>query len=182
MALLQSDVLVIDQVTSFMGNDFAIMDAGGQPIGRIGTDGGALKRLALGNRELTILDTDGSLFMRIDDVMNFGRDRYVLLDPSGHQFGEVVKEFTLFSKRLTVNLPDATLQLSGSFFEREFEVVGPGGPVARVSRRWPGIGAAFLGKERYVLGFTPGVPGPTRAATLGAVVALDLIRAKGQQG
>ena len=165
-----------------MGNDFAIMDAGGQPIGRIRTDGGALKRLALGNRELTILDTDGSLFMRIDDVMNFGRDRYVLQDPNGQQFGEVVKEFTLFSKRLTVNLPDATLQLSGSFFEREFEVVGPGGPVARVSRRWPGIGAAFLGKERYVLGFTPGVPGPTRAATLGAVVALDLIRAKGQQG
>lgn len=118
-----------------MGNDFAIMDAGGQPIGRIRTDGGALKRFALGNRELTILDTDGSLFMRIDDVMNFGRDRYVLLDPSGQQFGEVVKEFTLFSKRLTVNLPDATLQLSGSFFEREFEVVGPGGPVARVSRR-----------------------------------------------
>lgn len=165
-----------------MGNDFAIMDAGGRPAGHIRTDGGALKRFVAGNRELTILDADGSLFMRIDDVRNLGRDRYMLTDPNGQPFGEVVKEFTLFSKRLTVNRPGETLQLSGSFFEREFEAVGPGGQVARVSRRWPGIGSALLGKERYVLGFAPGEPGATRAATLGAVVALDLVRAKEQNG
>lgn len=178
MTLLQSDVLVIDQVTSFMGNDFAILDAQGRGIGRIRTEGGALTRLVVGNRELAILNGDGSLFMRIEDVMNLGRDRYALSDPDGQPFGEVVKEFTLFSKRLSVNLPGETLRLNGSFFEREFEVTGPGGQVARVSRRWPGVGSALLGKERYVLGFTPGVPGPTRAATLGAVVALDLVRAK----
>lgn len=181
MGLLQEDVLVIDQVTSFMGNDFSIMNAEGQPVGRITTEGGALQRMVMGNRQLAIIDTDGSLFMRIDDVMTFGRDRFVLHDPNGGQFGEVIKEFTLFSKRLTVNLPGESLSLSGSFFEREFEVTGSLGQAARVSRRWPGIGSALLGRERYVLGFTPGVPGPMRAATLGAVVSLDLIRAKEQQ-
>lgn len=181
MGLLQADVLVIDQVTSFMGNDFAIRDPQGQPLGRIQTQGGALQRMVMGNRELAIRDSDGSLFMRIDDVMSFGRDRYLLHDPNGAQFAEVIKEFTLFSKRLTVNLPGETLQLSGSFFEREFEVVGSRGQVARVSRRWPDIASAMLGRERYVLGFAPGVPGPTRAATLGAVVSLDLVRAKEHQ-
>lgn len=181
MGLLQEDVLVIDQVTSFMGNDFSIMNAAGQPVGRITTEGGALQRMVMGNRQLAIIDTDGSLFMRIDDVMTFGRDRFVLHDPNGGQFGEVIKEFTLFSKRLTVNLPGESLSVSGSFFEREFEVTGPLGQAARVSRRWPGIGSALLGRERYVLGFNPGVPGPMRAATLGAVVSLDLIRAKEQQ-
>lgn len=35
MSLLDHDVLVIDQVTSFLRNDFQIFDAQGQPVGQI---------------------------------------------------------------------------------------------------------------------------------------------------
>ena len=42
MTILSHDLLVIDQVTSFLGNDFAIRDAQGQPIGEIKTEGGMM--------------------------------------------------------------------------------------------------------------------------------------------
>lgn len=178
MGILDNDLLVIDQVTSFMANDFAVRDRDGQPVGHIQTQGGLLQRALLGNRQLDILETDGSLLMRIDDVVSFGRDRFDLLGSDGQRFGEVVKEFTLFTQRLTVHLASDQLELVGSFWEREFGVTGQYGEVARVSRHWPGIAAAFLSRERYVLAFAPGLSLDVRLGTLGAVVALDLVRQK----
>lgn len=63
-------------------------------------------------------------------------------------------------------------------WDRELTVTGPGGLAATASRHWPGVAQAFLGKERYVLGFVPQVPVPEKLGTIGAVIALDLIRAK----
>ena len=40
------------------------------------------------------------------------------------------------------------------------------------------VAEALLGRERYVLGFSPQVPVPEKLGTIGAVIALDLIRAK----
>lgn len=181
MGILDNDVLVIDQVTSFMSNDFAIRDAQGQQVGHIHTEGGALQRMFLGSRSLSIVEADGQLLMGIEDPPNFGRDTYDLLGADGQRFGEVVKQFTFFSKHLTVQLAQDTLELRGSFMEREFSVDSQYGEAARVSRRWPAIQAMFLGKERYVLGFAPQLPHAQRVGTLGAVVALDLIRHKEQQ-
>ena len=178
MTILSHDLLVIDQVTSFLGNDFAIRDAQGQPIGEIQTEGGMMTRMLMGNRQLAIVEADGSLLMRIDDVPNFGRDTFDLVGSDGQRFGEIVKQFTLFRKHLTVKLASDTLELEGSFWEREFSIAGMHGEVARVSRQWPGVGAMFLGKERYVLGFAPSAPVDLRAGIFGAVVALDLIRQK----
>ena len=178
MTILSHDVLVIDQVTSFMSNDFAIRDRDGQPVGYIQTEGGMLSRMVMGNRQLAIVEADGSLLMRVDDVPNFGRDTFDLLGSDGQRFGEVVKQFTLFKKHLTVHVASDQLELRGSFWEREFSIEGSRGEVARVSRHWPGISSMFLDKERYVLGFAGGLPLDVRAGVLGAVVALDLVRQK----
>lgn len=178
MSLLDRDVLVIDQVTSFLRNDFQILDPQGQPVGQILTQGSGLARAFLGNRQLTVAEPDGTTLMTVDDVPNFGRDTFDLLGPDGTRFAEVVKQFTLFSKHLTVQTDAGQLELQGSFWEREFTVDGDGGQAAQVTRSYPGIGAAFLGKERYVLAFSPDLPATLRAGTLGAVIALDLIRQK----
>lgn len=178
MAILDYDVLVIDQVTSFMRDDFAIWDAHGQQVGHILTQGSALSRMFMGSRQLSVANPDGSPLLTVDDVPNFGRDTFDLLSPTGERFGEVVKEFTLFTKRLSVHIGQESMELQGSFFEREFSIVGSGGEAARVSRSYPGIGAALLGHERYVLSFSPDLPFALRAGSLGAVIALDLIRQK----
>lgn len=180
MSILQRDVLVIDQVTSFLRNDFHIFDEQGQPVGQILTQGSGLSRAILGTRQLTVAELDGSTVMVVDDVPNFGRDTFDLLGPDGERFAEVIKHFTLFSKHLSVQTTAGQLELQGSFWEREFMVTGDGGEAARVTRRYPGIGAAFLGKERYVLAFSPDLPPALRAGTVGAVIALDLIRRKEQ--
>ena len=179
MTLLHADVLVMDQVTSFMSNDFAIRDQAGAQVGEIRTEGSALSRMFLGSRKLSVHDTDGSVLVRLDDVMTMGRDRFTLQDGQGYEIGQLVKEFTFFRKRLTLQLVNGEgLDVQGQLFDYDFEIAGPGGSVARVSRQWPGLAAGLLGRNRYVVSFNSGVPVTLRVAVDGAVVALDLIRAK----
>lgn len=179
MGILTTDAIVLDQVRSFLSNDFGIYDLAGAPIGRIVTEGGTGSRLLMGNRQLAIVDTDGTLLMRVVDTPNIGLDRFEVQDWQGTVVAHIVKEFTFFKKALRIELPTgAQLRLDGSMWDREFTVVGPGGLAATASRSWPGVAEAFLGRERYVLGFVPQVPAPEKLGTIGAVIALDLIRAK----
>ena len=179
MGILTTDVIVMSQVTSFLSNDFGIHDLGGQPIGRIVTEGSTGSRLFLGTRQLAIVDADGSLLLRVDDVVNLGRDRFEVHDGHGRQVATLVKEFTFFTKSLRVELTTgAVLQATGSMFDREFAVDGPGGRAATVSRNWPGAAEFLLGRERYVVACAPQLPVPEKLGTIGAVIALDLIRAK----
>lgn len=181
MTLLATDVLVMDQVRTFMANDFAVHDAAGARVGEIRTQGSALSRMFLGSRQLSVHDADGSRVVLVDDVVNFGRDRFALLDGQQRQLGEVVKEFTVFRKRLTIRLADGeVLDVEGRMFDFDFRITGAGGPVGQVSRQWAGVAAGLLGRSRYVVTFAPGVPAQLRAAVIGAVVAIDLIRAKEQ--
>lgn len=179
MGILDHDVVVMDQVRSFLSNDFAVHDAHGGVIGRLHTEGGAGSRMLMGTRDLALVDTDGTLLVKVHDIPNLGLDRFELRDPYGALVGQVVKEFTFFSKSLRVELGvGAVLTLSGSLFDHEFTALGPGGQAARVSRHWPGVAQALLGRERYVVAMTPGVPPIERVGVLGAVIALDLVRAK----
>ncbi|SJN40147.1 hypothetical protein [Luteococcus japonicus] len=102
MSLLDHDVLVIDQVTSFLRNDFQIFDAQGQPVGQILTQGSGLSRAIMGTRQLIVAEPDGTQVMVVDDVPSFGRDTFDLLGLDGNRFAEVIKQFTLFNKHLTV--------------------------------------------------------------------------------
>lgn len=179
MGILDTDAIVLDQVRSFLSNDFGIHDLAGTQIGRIVTEGGMGSRLLMGSRQLAIVDTDGTLLVRVVDPPNLGLDRFEVQDWQGNVVAQVVKEFTFFKKALRIELSTGPqLRLEGSMWDREFTVTGPGGLAATASRHWPGVAEAFLGRERYVLGFTPQVPVPEKLGTIGAVIALDLIRQK----
>lgn len=179
MGILETDVVVMDQIRSFMSNDFGIYDAQGQGIGTIRTEGGMGSRMLMGNRELAVVDGNGSLLFRVTDPPNFGLDTFEITDEQGQALGRVVKEFTFFSKSLRVELAGGTvLNVSGSLFDHEFTVDGPGGRAATVSRQWPGVAQLLLSRERYVLVWDQGVPRHERVGILGSVLALDLVRAK----
>lgn len=182
MSILDADLLVLDQVTSFMSNDFAIRDANGAIIADIRTEGSTLARMVIGSRKLTVHDTDGTVLLRLDDVMSLGRDRFDLLDANGNRFAEIVKQFTVFRKKFTIELAgNQQLELTGNVWEREFQVQLDGHEVARVTRTWPGLAAGILGHNRYVLQLAPGLPPAVRAAVIGAAIAIDLVRAKEQR-
>lgn len=179
MGLLDTDVIVMDQIRTFMSNDFAIHDVQGQVIGSLRTEGGVGARLLMGNRELAVHDADGSLLCRVTDPPDLGFDTFEVHDPQGGRVARIVKEFTFFSKSLRVELATGgVMGLKGELFDREFTVQGPLGEAARVSRRWPGVAEFLLSRERYVVALAPGLPVPERLGTIGAVIALDLIRAK----
>lgn len=179
MALLDADVMVLDQVTSFMRNDFAINAADGAQVGSIHTEGSAMSRMFLGSRKLAVHDADSSVVVRLDDVMTMGRDRFSILDGEGREFATLVKEFTFFRKRLSLMLSSGEqLDVQGDLFDFDYQITGSGGLAAQVSRRWPGLGASLLGRDRYVLSLTPGLLPHLRAAVVATVIALDLIRQK----
>ena len=144
MGILQTDALVLDQVRSVMSNDFGIHDLAGAPIGRIVTEGGMGSRLLMGNRQLAIVDTDGTLLVRVVDPPGIGLDRYEVHDGQGQVVARIVKEFTFFTKALRIELATGPqLRLEGSMWDREFQVTGPGGLAATASRHWPGVAQAF---------------------------------------
>lgn len=179
MGILTTDVIVLQQIRSFLSNDFAIHDTAGSPVGRIVTEGSTGSRMFMGTRALAVVDGDGSLLLRVTDVVNFGLDRFEVHDGYGRQVAVLVKEFTLFTKSVRIELgTGAVLRVTGSLFDREFTVDGPGGQAATVSRSWPGVAEALLGRESYALVFASALPVPEKLGTIGAVIALDLIRAK----
>lgn len=182
MGILTTDVIVMHQVKTFLSNDFAIQDMTGAPIGRIVSEGSTGSRMFMGTRQLAVVDGDGSLLLRVTDVVNFGLDRFEVHDGHWQKVAELVKEFTLFTKSVRIELATGpVLRVTGSLFDREFSVVGPGGQAATVSRHWPGVSQMVLSRESYVLAFATGLPVTEKLGTIGAAVALDLIRAKARR-
>lgn len=182
MGILTTDVIVMHQVRTFLSNDFAVQDMTGAPIGRIVSEGSAGSRFFMGTRQLAVVDGDGSLLLRVDDVVNLGLDRFEVHDGHGHKVADLVKEFTFLKKSVRIELATgAVLRASGSLFDREFSVVGPGGQAASVTRHWPGVAEMVLSRESYVLAFASGLPVPEKLGTIGAAIALDLIRAKARR-
>src|SRR5699024_2966822 len=179
MGILETDTIVLDQVSTFMSNDFGIHDLTGRPVGRIVTEGGGMQRFFMGSRQLAVVDADERLLIRVVDPPDFGLDTFEVQDWQGTLVAKVVKEFTFFKKSLRIELTTGTqLRLTGSIFDGEFEVVGPGGRAATCSRSWPGLADMLTGRDSYVLGFVPQVPTPEKLGTIGAVIALELIRTK----
>ena len=127
MGILETDAIVLDQVRSFLSNDFGIHDLAGTQIGRIVTEGGMGSRLLMGSRQLAIVDTDGTLLVRVVDPPNLGLDRFEVHDGQGRVVAQVVKEFTFFTKALRIELSTGPqLRLEGSMWDRGVHRHGPG--------------------------------------------------------
>lgn len=178
--LSTTQALVLTQLTGLARCDFDILDPEGTPIGTVTTEGGALSRAFMGPRHLTVANGDGSLFVQIEDLMNLGRDRYRVSGPDGSHLAEIVREITVFKKRLTVSVADGTTFTVGEqdLWDRDFVVSGPSGQAATITRDYPGITSALLSQSRYVLAFSDGVDDTGRRALLGSVLAVALARRK----
>ncbi|MGL5808946.1 MAG: LURP-one-related/scramblase family protein [Nocardioides sp.] len=178
-SLSNAPLVVVDQVTSFLSNNFVIANDEGWQIGEILTSGSLGSRFLLGSRQLTVMDRDGA-FVFIDDVVNLGLDTYQAYDGKGERVGTIVKRFTFFSLKLSVSdATGAALAVAGDLMSRHFEVTDSAGQsIARVARSFPGLAEMLLGRNRYAVAFARQATTDQRRLVLGCTVAIDLIRAK----
>lgn len=179
MALVDQNVLVLQQIRSFLANDFAICDTGGRQLASIHTEGSTMSRLFAGSRELTVLE-NGSPVLQLSDTVNvLSRDTFTVSDGNGVPMATITKEFSVLSRKLRVELSDGSvLQCAGSLFGLEFTISQGQAVAARVARRMAGLSSALMGGDRYLLQLVPDLPPLHRGAMIGTVVTIDLIRAK----
>lgn len=177
--LFAYDTLIVQQVSSFVTNDFEIQNPDGQVVARINTEGSLGSRLLKGDRHFTLIDASGIPVLKVRDPMNFVRDTFEIDDPEGRALAHVRKRFTFFNKRMDLELPSgAVIEMHGNVFGLDFEFRMGDKVPAKVSRNWSGIAKGFLGRSTYALNFDREAPEDLRKIILGGMVALDLIRAK----
>ncbi|MEE2826185.1 MAG: LURP-one-related family protein [Planctomycetota bacterium] len=112
------------------GNDFAITDQFGTP--RFLVDGQAF---SWGDK-LSFQDSQGNELAFISQKLLSFQPCYQIL-VNGNLFAEVVKEFTWFKKKFTLDVPGPNdYEIDGSFWEHEFEFRRSGRRVASVSKSY----------------------------------------------
>ncbi len=179
--LLEHDLLVIDQLTSFARTDFSILDGDGNPVGSIVTEGSLSSRLFRGSREFSVIDaSDGATVVRLVDVPNFGRDTFEVRAASGENLMTVARRFSWTGIKLRATASSGSeWTLDGNWREREFTVADASGAVlAQIGRSWKGAAAVLRGHERYTVTFTRRATDQDRRSVLGLVITIDLVRAK----
>ncbi len=178
--LLDQDVLVMQQITGFLSNDFDILDSAGErAVGHVATGGSGLSRFVAGSRSLDVSDADGTPLLHVEDPPDIGLDRFELSHPDGTPLAQMQSRFTFFSTRVGLTMADGgQLELSGDMLGLDYRVEMQEAVAATVSRQWAGLSRGFLGHSRYVLAIEPTVPPPLRLAIIGGCIVLDLIRQK----
>ncbi|BAU97291.1 scramblase [Corynebacterium suranareeae] len=176
-----NDTLIVQQITSFLSNDFEIYNPEGDVVIRIKTEGSLGSRLVKGDRRFTLEDAFGTPLMQVRDPMNFVRDTYEIDDANGTPIAHVRKRFTFFNKRMDIELPGGSvIEMHGNFLGFDFEFRMGDRIPAHVSRKWSGAAKGFLGRSTYAVNFDAEAPEDIRKVIIGAMIALDLIRAKEQ--
>ncbi|OUT54500.1 MAG: hypothetical protein CBB71_22425 [Rhodopirellula sp. TMED11] len=110
------------------GNDFDITDRSGQPCFHV--DG---KAFSWGDK-LSFQDLQGNELAFISQKMMSLMPRYRIM-VNGEVFAEVLKEFSWFKQKFTLDVPGPNdYSITGSFWQHEFEFERFGRTVARVSK------------------------------------------------
>lgn len=178
-ALLCHDVVVMQQVSAMLANDFEILDEVGNPIGILSGTDSTMSRVFLGPREFTLRDVQGNELLTISDVPDLGLDTFELSSPTGHLVATLRRRLSLFRTSVDISTPDGVVyELRGKVMGFDYQVHSGDELVAQASREWAGVARGLLGHSRYVVTFTPGTDPRVRLLVLGTVVALDLIRMK----
>ena len=93
-------------------------------------------------KKLHLYDPSGNELVYIEEKLFSFKPRYALYR-FGRQIAEVIKEFTFFRQRYTVE--GLGWSVSGSFWAHEYEVYGADGrALAAVSREWFSLGDAYM--------------------------------------
>lgn len=174
-ALVRTDLPVMQQITGFLSNDFALEDSEGQAVAHGHTRGSAASRMFRGHREFEITDLSGTPLFHVHDPMSAGQDRYRVTDPQG-PIAELVQRIAVFRTSVQISVVDGTeLRLDGSLSGLTFRLMAGETSVATVDHQWAGLGKALLARSRYAVKLDPCMPEVVRYAVIGSVIALDLI-------
>ncbi len=112
------------------GNDFAITDQAGTPRFRV--DGAAF---SWGDK-LSFQDAAGAELALINQELFSFKPRY-RIERGGRVLAEVVKEWTWFRRKFTLDIPGPNdYTIDGSFWEHEFTFTRHGNVAARVSKAY----------------------------------------------
>lgn len=180
-ALLTENSLIFQQTSGFMSNDFQLLTASDQILGQFKTKGDSLSRAMLGSRQFDLIGTDGLIYLKVDDALTLGRDRFELYRGDGQPLASVVQNISFFKTKVTVEMTQGlVLTLIGNPLGFDFQILVNNHQAAQVSRAWAGLGKSLLGRSRYQVELDPQAPPEVRLAIFGTVLALDLIRAKSE--
>ena len=114
------------------GNDFSIEDEQGNPTYFV--DG---KAFSFGDK-LSFQDMNGNELAFISQKLLSFKPRYKIII-NGSEFAEIVKEWTWFNKKFTLDVPGPNdYSIEGSFWEHEFKFIRSGRVVAEVSKSYWG--------------------------------------------
>lgn len=178
-AFLTENSLIFQQTSGFMSNDFQIQNSAEQVLGDFVTQGDGLSRMVMGSRNFDLIGADGLVYLKLNDEITFGRDRFEIYSGNDERLASVVQNIALFSTKVTVEMAQGLiLTLQGSPLKFDFDVLAGTHRAAAVSRAWAGMGKGLMGRSRYNIELDPGAPPEVRLAIFGTVLALDLIRAK----
>lgn len=112
------------------GNDFAITDEAGNPFYRV--DGAAF---SWGDK-LSFQNAAGEELLKINQQLFSWKPRYQI-ERNGEVLAEVVKEWTWFNKKFTLDVPGPNdYVIDGSFWQHEFTFTRLGRVAATVSKAY----------------------------------------------
>lgn len=143
-----------------MGDDFAIQDENGNNVfyvdGKAFSIGDKLSFQDMNRRELAYISQKLLSFKKTYEIYRDGR-----------LFADVVKEFTLFKDKFTVDVPGPNdYEVHGNFLDHEFTFIRSGQTVATVSKKY------FTFADCYGIQVAPGEDDITILAT---AVVIDLV-------
>lgn len=111
------------------GNNFAITDEKGEPVFEVKG-----KAFSWGD-QLSLQDTEGNELAFIKQkLMSFKPTYYIYI--KGELFAEVVKEFSWFSQKFTLDVPGPNdYRIEGSFWKHDYTFSRKSGVAAHVSKK-----------------------------------------------
>ncbi|MHC4779498.1 MAG: LURP-one-related/scramblase family protein [Planctomycetota bacterium] len=142
------------------GNDFTIKDDAGRDVFFI--DGAAFSW----GHKLSFQDMAGAELAFISQKLLTFKPKFEIF-AEGRKFAEVVKEFTWFKSRFTLDVPGPNdYSIDGSFWEHEYVFTRSGREVAWVSKEY------FTWSDTYGIDI---VEGEDDVAILATCVVIDLV-------
>lgn len=179
--LLDHDLIILQQMTQLIRNDFHILDPYGRQIAHVTSGGSGTSRFLVGTRELYVSDAAGPV-MHVTDPMNFGMDRYEFFLPDGRQLGHLKRRMALLKAVFEIHLYDGTmfmLERGGFSYDITFKLGGA--VVGHARHRMPDLTSIMLQRDQYAMSFDPGAPTMHRMGMLAGLLALDLAGKKAQR-
>jgi len=150
----------IEQKIWALGDDFSIKDETGKDVYFV--DG---KGFSFGDK-LSFQDMNGNELAYISEKVFSFKETYEI-HRNGELFAEVVKDFSLFKDKFTVDIPGPNdYEVTGDFWNHEYKFVRMGREVAYVSKEY------FSFKDTYGIDIVEGEDDITILAT---AVVIELV-------